>query len=88
MPSSAAAWAIRMAISPRLAISSFLSMSVRHGVDPSHVEKAAIVAHAPSENTLSPARTVERGALGETVSCGKSAAPLQAGPDDVLAAQA
>ena len=47
-----------------------------------------IVAHAPSENTLSLRAAVERGALSETEVDVRVIAPLQAGPDDVLAAQA
>src|SRR5438094_8883367 len=41
MPSSAAAWAMRMAISPRLAIRSFLGMSARLGLKTLYGEKAA-----------------------------------------------
>jgi hypothetical protein len=47
-----------------------------------------IVAHAPSENTLSLRQAAERGALSETGVEVRVVAPLQAGPDDVLAAQA
>src|SRR4029450_890201 len=47
-----------------------------------------IVAHAPSENTLSLRGAVGRGARGETGIEVRVVAPLQAGPDDVLAAQA
>ena len=46
------------------------------------------MAHAPSENTLSLRRAAERGALSETGIDVRVVAPLQAGPDDVLAAQA
>ena len=46
------------------------------------------MAHAPSENTLSLRQAAERGALGETGIDVQVVAPLQAGPDDVLAAQA
>lgn len=46
------------------------------------------MAHAPSENTLSLRQAAERGALGETGIDVRVVAPLQAGPDDVLAAQA
>jgi hypothetical protein len=51
-------------------------------------KRLLIVAHAPSENTLSLRAAVERGALSETGIDVKVVAPLQAGPDDVLAAQA
>src|SRR5262245_53659937 len=89
MPSSAAAWAMRMAISPRLAIRSCLRMAARCGVKtPSMAKRLLIVAHAPSENTLSLRDAVERGALSETEIEVRVIAPLQAGPDDVLAAQA
>jgi len=47
-----------------------------------------IVAHAPSENTLSLRQAAERGARSETGVDVRVLAPLQAGPDDVLAAQA
>ena len=46
------------------------------------------MAHAPSENTLSLRQAAERGALSETDVEVRVVAPLQAGPDDVLAAQA
>ena len=46
------------------------------------------MAHAPSENTLSLRQAAERGALSETGIDVRVVAPLQAGPDDVLAAQA
>src|SRR5229473_2107833 len=83
MPSSAAASAMRMAISPRLAIRSFLIM-----VDLGMPKRLLIVAHAPSENTLALRAAVERGALSETDIAVRVVAPLKAGPDDVLAAQA
>ena len=51
-------------------------------------KRLLIVAHAPSENTLSLRAAVERGALGETAIGVKVVPPLQAGPDDVLSAQA
>lgn len=51
-------------------------------------KRLLIVAHAPSENTLSLRAAVERGALSETEIDVRVVAPLQAGPDDVLAAQA
>src|SRR6195256_7083561 len=88
MPSSAAAWAMRMVISPRLAIRSFLSMTARLGVKPFMVKRLLIVAPAPSENTLSLRDATERGARSETGIDVRVVAPLQAGPDDVLAAQA
>jgi len=47
-----------------------------------------IVAHAPSDNTRALRDAAERGALGETGIEVRVKAPLQAGPDDVLAAQA
>ncbi len=46
------------------------------------------MAHAPSENTLSLRQAAERGARSETDIDVRVLAPLQAGPDDVLAAQA
>lgn len=46
------------------------------------------MAHAPSENTLSLRQAAERGARSETGVDVRVLAPLQAGPDDVLAAQA
>ena len=51
-------------------------------------KRLLIVAHAPSENTLALRAAVERGARSETGIEVVVAAPLQAGPDDVLAAQA
>src|ERR1700760_1075633 len=51
-------------------------------------KRLLIVAHAPSENTLALRQAVERGALGETGIEVRVIAPLQAGPEDVLAAQA
>ena len=51
-------------------------------------KRLLIVAHAPSENTLALRAATERGALGETAIEVKVVAPLQAGPDDVLAAEA
>jgi len=51
-------------------------------------KRLLIVAHAPSENTLSLRQAAERGALSETGVEVRVVAPLQAGPDDVLAAQA
>jgi hypothetical protein len=54
----------------------------------SMAKRLLIVAHAPSENTLSLRQAAERGALGETDIEVRVVAPLQAGPDDVLAAQA
>ena len=51
-------------------------------------KRLLIVAHAPSENTLSLRTAVERGARSETGLDIKVVAPLQAGPEDVLAAQA
>ena len=45
------------------------------------------MAHAPSENTLSLRDAVERGARSETEIDVRVIAPLQAGPDDVLAAR-
>src|SRR6478735_8865315 len=51
-------------------------------------KRLLIVAHAPSENTLALRAAVERGARSELGVEVVVAAPLQAGPDDVLAAQA
>ena len=51
-------------------------------------KRLLIVAHAPSENTLALRAAVERGARSETGIEVRVVAPLQAGPDDVLAAQA
>jgi hypothetical protein len=52
------------------------------------MKRLLIVAHAPSENTRALLAAVERGALSETGIEVKVVAPLQSGPDDVLAAQA
>ena len=52
------------------------------------MKRLLIVAHAPSENTLLLRTAVERGARSETGLDIKVVAPLQAGPEDVLAAQA
>jgi hypothetical protein len=52
------------------------------------MKRLLIVAHAPSENTQALRNAVERGARGETGIDVKVMAPLQSGPDDVLAAQA
>src|ERR1700741_2364956 len=52
------------------------------------MKRLLIVAHAPSENTRALRDAVERGARGETGVDVKVVAPLQSGPDDVLAAQA
>ena len=52
------------------------------------MKRLLIVAHAPSENTRALLTAVERGALSETGIEVKVVAPLQSGPDDVLAAQA
>ena len=57
-------------------------------VDLGMPKRLLIVAHAPSENTLALRAAVERGARSETGIEVKVIAPLQAGPDDVLAAQA
>ena len=51
-------------------------------------KRLLIVAHAPSDNTLALRSAVERGARSETGLDVRVVAPLQAGPDDVLAAQA
>ncbi len=51
-------------------------------------KRLLIVAHAPSDNTRALRAAVERGALSETGIEVKVIAPLEAGPDDVLAAQA
>src|ERR1700743_971103 len=51
-------------------------------------KRLLIVAHAPSDNTLALRAAVERGALSESGVDVCVAAPLQAGPDDVLAANA
>jgi multimeric flavodoxin WrbA len=47
-----------------------------------------IVAHAPSENTIALRDAAARGASEEAAIDVKVMAPLQTGPDDVLAAQA
>jgi multimeric flavodoxin WrbA len=52
------------------------------------MKRLLIVAHAPSENTRALLTAVERGALSETGIEVKVVAPLQSGPDDVVAAQA
>jgi hypothetical protein len=52
------------------------------------MKRLLIVAHAPSENTRALRDAVERGARSETGIEVASWRPLQAGPDDVLAAQA
>ena len=57
------------------------------GRTPSMSKRLLIVAHAPSENTLSLREAVERGARSETGIDVRVIPPLQAGPDDVLAAQ-
>jgi hypothetical protein len=51
-------------------------------------KRLLIVAHAPSENTVALRAAVERGARGEPGVEVVAIAPLKAGPDDVLAAQA
>ena len=51
-------------------------------------KRLLIVAHAPSDNTVALRAAVHRGASGEAGIEVKMIAPLQAGPDDVLAAQA
>ena len=50
-------------------------------------KRLLIVAHAPSDNTRALRAAAERGALGETGIEVRVVAPLEAGPDDVLAAQ-
>ena len=51
-------------------------------------KRLLIVAHAPAQNTLSLREAVPRGARRETGIDVQVVAPLQSGPDDVLAAQA
>ena len=51
-------------------------------------KRLLIVAHAPSDNTRALRDAAERGARSETAIDVRVVAPLQAGPDDVLAAQA
>jgi len=51
-------------------------------------KRLLIVAHAPSDNTRALRDAAERGALGETDIEVRVVAPLRAGPDDVLAANA
>ena len=51
-------------------------------------KRLLIVAHAPSSNTRAWCAAVERGASSEQGVEVKVIAPLEAGPDDVLAAQA
>ena len=58
------------------------------GRTPSMSKRLLIVAHAPSQNTLSLREAVERGARSETGIGVRVIPPLQAGPEDVLAAQA
>ena len=50
-------------------------------------KRLLIVAHAPSDNTRALRDAVERGARSETDIDVRVAAPLETGPDDVLAAQ-
>jgi len=52
------------------------------------LRRLLILAHAPSENTRALLAAAERGAAGEETLETRVAAPLQAGPEDVLAAQA
>ena len=52
------------------------------------IKRLLIVAHAPSDNTRALRDAVERGARGEAGIEVEVAAPLQAGADHVLAAQA
>src|ERR1700758_717073 len=52
------------------------------------MKRLLIVAHAPSENTRALRDAVERGARSETGIDVHLLPPLQAGPEDVLAAQA
>ena len=51
-------------------------------------KRLLIVAHAPSDNTRALRDAIERGALSETGIDVRVVAPLQSGPEDVLAAQA
>jgi len=51
-------------------------------------KRLLILAHAPSDNTLALRAAAERGARGEAGLEVDVMAPLQAGPDDVLATQA
>ena len=51
-------------------------------------KRLLIVAHAPSDNTRALRDAAERGARSETDIDVRVVAPLQAGPDDVLAANA
>ena len=51
-------------------------------------KRLLIVAHAPSDNTVALRAAVQRGAQSEAGIDVKVIAPLQAGPGDVLAAQA
>jgi NAD(P)H-dependent FMN reductase len=51
-------------------------------------KRLLIVAHAPSDNTVALRAAVQRGAQGEAGVEVTVLAPLQAGPDDVLAAHA
>jgi hypothetical protein len=51
-------------------------------------KRLLIVAHAPSDNTRTLREAVERGARSETDIDVRVVAPLEAGPDDALAAQA
>ncbi len=51
-------------------------------------KRLLIVAHAPSDNTRALREAAERGALSETGIEVRVIAPLETGPDDVLAAQA
>ena len=50
-------------------------------------KRLLIVAHAPSDNTRALRDAVERGARSETDIDVRVVAPLETGPDDVLAAQ-
>ena len=51
-------------------------------------KRLLIVAHAPSDNTRALRDAVQRGALSETTVEVRVVAPLQAGPEDVLKAEA